>query len=1440
MPSLAAPASRRDFPWLRYWYDSESSGQQPPAGFLYVPPERYAAFYSSRAYTLPELESHRCTLLLGEPGAGKSRALAAYADSRPGTLCLDLKEFRDAEAVANEIERSAEFTRWREGGELHLALDSFDELQLRDPGLAGGLLRHFRRWLGHVQIGEAAWADLLARHPAHADELAPLARRGVEGWEVPLPDTRPPDDVKAEVMALMGVGRCTLRLACRPGELPETLRQGLGELFAPVGGARTFLLAPLRFEDAREAAELSDLDGDRFMVAVARHDVELLAANPGTLDMLLDEFARSATLPESQNELFSRACLRLCSEPDADRGRGATYSPAERRVAAGRLAFLSVFANLEVVARGDAPSTALPATSALGEDQAHGRSLDVGLPLIRSALEGGVFAGAGGGLHVWRHRRYREYLAAWYMHHRNLPLAQVRALLLHPVDGRVVPQLGEVASFLASMRADVHDLLVEADPVTLLRSDLGLRRPEERARVAAALLAHFESGDLVQSDRGLGVHLRKLAHPELADQLRLFIQDPARNREVRWFALDVAGACGVLALVPELLHLALNRREDHHLRQEAARAVVEVNDEAGVRALRPLALAQGDDDPDDQLKGIALLALWPRFLSAEELFGVLSPPKVPNLLGSYKVFLGEFGREEGEGPRFVADLRDEDVPRALAWARTHTGGRWSLDAAAQAADAVMSRASRLLDRDDVAHPFVDNVLARWVRHTPGVGASVPALETQFVKDLEADAPTRRRLLALLLERSEEAQLDHWSWRASSREYARPEDMAWLVEFARQAPRPQARAALKIAARLLDWNDAEARDRWRALGREWELAREVLDVDAWEARALDDEVEPEPPEPQAPTPPPVEEFVRAAEARLGPGTWFALLHRLRESGGPSRPFDLDVLQAPAWGEADDALRGRVLRLAARFLHEQDAPPLKRLVRTTKVLGDFAAVGAVHLINLGAHGEMTDELWAKWAGVVLTFPAGSDGPESAAHQPLIEQAYQAAPEATLRAALMEARAEDGAFGTVFVTRKLRAVWDDRLDEGFSALLGGRRLDRAWGSVLYELLERGSVRAQRVARRYARLEDSAAPRAVAAMQALLAFDFERAWPAFWNSVQRRPAFAEAALTAYVNLRHGSGLAARLNEAQAADLFLWLADHVPHAQDSEPLEADYTSGLRDGLVRLREELLRNLQARGSRAACDALARVRGARPDLAWLKWTHLEALAEWRRRTWVWSTPEVLLDLVARAERRLVRSDDELLEVVLESLERLEHGLVRQETPLAEFLWNTWVDEQDDERWKPKDEEALSNWVKHHLQEDLGGRGIVVGREVEVRRGQFTDVHVTALRPTRAGEVGDPVKVIVEVKGYWYSTLVENLRTQLAEGYLGDGEVSRGVYLVGWYNSPLWHDRPRKTWMAEKLRRDLDDRAAAASVEGRRVVARLIDVRPPIPSTGRRRKA
>jgi len=149
------------------------------------------------------------------------------------------------------------------------------------------------------------------------------------------------------------------------------------------------------------------------------------------------------------------------------------------------------------------------------------------------------------------------------------------------------------------------------------------------------------------------------------------------------------------------------------------------------------------------------------------------------------------------------------------------------------------------------------------------------------------------------------------------------------------------------------------------------------------------------------------------------------------------------------------------------------------------------------------------------------------------------------------------------------------------------------------------------------------------------------------------------------------------------------------------------------------------------------------------------------------------------------------------------RLEVEL-QGETPAAHDLWN----EITKDRYQPKDEMRLSDYVKRYFERDIRDRGIIVNREVQIRQGsgnrpgEQTDIHVDATSQLPGGKY-DRLSAIVEVKGCWNKDLMIAMQTQLRDRYLQDNPSPFGLYLVGWFMCPQWnpndyrkHDIPQLT--------------------------------------------
>jgi hypothetical protein len=134
---------------------------------------------------------------------------------------------------------------------------------------------------------------------------------------------------------------------------------------------------------------------------------------------------------------------------------------------------------------------------------------------------------------------------------------------------------------------------------------------------------------------------------------------------------------------------------------------------------------------------------------------------------------------------------------------------------------------------------------------------------------------------------------------------------------------------------------------------------------------------------------------------------------------------------------------------------------------------------------------------------------------------------------------------------------------------------------------------------------------------------------------------------------------------------------------------------------------------------------------------------------------------------------------------------------ESPGAVDLW----DEVSPGVFKPKDENRLSDYVARHLRRDLSRkRGIIVNREVEIRRGsggaegERTDLKIEARTLEPHAEQFGLVTVIVEVKGCWHRHVNSAMQVQLRDRYLKENPCRHGLFLVGWHCCPQWKaDKP-----------------------------------------------
>lgn len=1389
-------------PWRRYWVPRDGRVLLGADGFLVDPDTDWGRKHSLETHPVNFAVDQRCIVLLGEPGSGKSTTFDAQrrevepwlTETGRRVFWLDLHEVGSDDQLARRLFDAPGFKSWKEGdGELFLFLDSFDECRLQINTL------HY-----------AVIAELKA---------SPIAR-------------------------------LRLRIACRVADWPPAFEQGLRELWGK-DAVDVFELAPLRRIDVALAAETAGVDPEKFLRSVAEARATPLAIKPLTLEFLLASFKRHGTLPDRQWVLFQNGCRRLCLESKGrEELRVRPVLDADQRLAlAERIAAYIVYCNFAAISTAASPGEILeedlPIQSLVGGTEAtEGVAFVITKAAVDDALNTGLFSSRGEHRLGWAHQTYAEYLAARYVVERNFSLPQIMSLLVHPDDpeGKLVPQLHETAVWLAGMRSDVLDAILTRDPEVVLRSDLTNATDNVRAAAVSALLEACIAGKWVDRDWGLKRAYAKLRHPALAEQLRRYVLDPSNDVVVRRVAIHIAEECKERGLLQDLTSLALDDQVQLDIRVRASYAIIDMGDEDFTRQLRPLIDTPLDVDPNAELKGCGLIAVWPKHLTTGELLQALSPPPT-NLLGAYRSFLGRDPFQH---------MPPQDLSLALQWAGEWIGQRCVPFEMENLYYCLMDRSSHHLELSDVFRDVGRLALAR-------LGHWEPVFSKDSLKRLQNETDRRHLILVAMVAAADPDDNIDTVIRSG---LLCIEDALWLLAQYSARAETERRKWAHLLLAAVDYEDIPAVNAvWSAMETDGLLAEVLAPRFApivlgseEEARARHrHQVLVENPARWAAEPPLLQptpsERVNSLLRRFESGdisVWWGINRELtlepRSTNFDDRAeFEADLTRRPGWRDADEETRSRLIAAADRYVRTWVPEPEKWIAvdegnGITIHKADWAGFRAFWLLQTEAPERLAaipPNVWVQWAPVLVGFRTLSPSEADIPHQLMAARAYQHAPGPVLRTLLNLVDAEQTRESPAVdrILWRVERCWNDDLSDALLAKVSdGETSPSVLDQVLEALLRRSVEPAVRLALslvpRHPLADETERARAAVAGGLLLKHQTSLGWPSVWGAMQEDDAYADAVLGRFVwrERWEGASFTAALSEDDLASLYVWLSCRYSPADD--PM-IDGVVEYRAAVGQWRDGLLTELRLRGTREACQSFARITVELPDQTWLTWTLLEAKALTRQRTWIPPKVEDIRALARSTERRFVQSAEQLQDVVIESLRRFEDKLQRAEPPAAIDLW----DEVAKGAFKPRDEERLSDRLKRHLDDDLRDRGIVFNREVQNRRGEETDIHVTALPVAGEGEELDPITLNIEVKGCWNRELKTAMETQLVRRYLADAHTSHGLYVVGWYTCEKWDTNDPRRKRAPKYgiveaQERFDQQAAELSKGGTHVRAVVLD--------------
>ncbi|MEV5239709.1 hypothetical protein AB0K89_11435 [Streptomyces cinnamoneus] len=510
-------------------------------------------------------------------------------------------------------------------------------------------------------------------------------------------------------------------LACRTADYPVRLTEVLRDHFTECTFAD---LAPLPRAEAVRLAQSGGVDGEALVAAAVAVGAGALASAPLTLDLLVRIYREEGGLRGDPRDLFARGTRLLAAEHDPGRSmaRPSQTSPSQRLAITGRIAARMLLSGRRTLWDGHEPRGRpgrldLTTDELIGgvEENATGDRFAVTPEALREAFRTGLFSPIGEERKSFRHSSFSAYLAASYLVRRRLSHGRLAELFLVEIPGanaaRVPPPLRETAAWLVALDPEHTAWLVAADPESVIVHSALVRSNAMRELVVARLLDN--AGDVELSQTRWQFSRWDVTHPRLAHQLMsALVADPAVFAE-NWplrarfrVAVCLARDCAAPELTAPLLTVCRDDRCPVPERRLAVDAAFACDPEAAAHVLQPLLTSLEDDvyavrvDPDDELRGTLLSRLWPQYIDISTVLSMLRPPRNPDLVGAYHLFLRNM----------VANCTDGQVGVVLRWLEIH-----GID---------------FLDSEiSVAETFVDQVIDRVLRtpHASGLRPQIAAI-----------------------------------------------------------------------------------------------------------------------------------------------------------------------------------------------------------------------------------------------------------------------------------------------------------------------------------------------------------------------------------------------------------------------------------------------------------------------------------------------------------------------------------------------------------------------------------------------------------------------------------------------------------------------------------------------------------------------------------------
>jgi len=1025
---------------------------------------------------------------------------------------------------------------------------------------------------------------------------------------------------------------------------------------------------------------------------------------------------------------------------------------------------------------------------------------------------------------------------------KELSDIQLINLLFQNFNGEVksVPQLNETIGWIVTFRPDLFKKIIDTDIEVLLSSDVTLQEDANKEKLVEHLLRLFEENKIFDLNYSFKQNYHKLNHSNIESQLRVIINDKSKNNSVRKEAIDIAESCGVRTLLKDIWEVFSAKNESIRIRNNAGWALKNMADEEYIRKMKTVLLSDLSDDIEDELKGICLTALWPHFISFEELFSVLTKRKKPNLHGNYADFLYNI--------HFV-NHNIKDLLLALQWvSKQDTKHNLDLHGITDIMNEIMFAAFSHIGNDDVLEAYKNAVIHLVKNHDDIVNDK---LADQFYKLYETENFKRRRLIKAIFNSMSEPLKQIELFYFPGKHLAFSKDFQWMLEQSNmETEENKKRAWVVLAQYYFDSFNVENIDILITFSTDsviyeaFKYYLKTIELNSEEAKKEKENYD------KYSRPKNWEEkknlyklgyrenlFKSMSKLKEGECEilWqlFLLLVADPEKQSHYIEDNPNILEYPGWKILSNEEKALIISSSKEYLFKQDphnSDWFGKYINYRPAKAGYKIIRMLFVSEIDFINNLSIEILKIWAPIIISFPDFGGIEDDDYSQKIVKFFYERIPDEILKllTQLIEIETKNDEF--ILTTKKFEYCWDDAINKIlYEKIIDEELPPNCYSSLLTDLLERNYHPAIEFLINKLILplpEDQAKYQKIRiGCKLLLYYCFREAWISIWQMININETFGKELFLTVANERVAKrNFLNDMSESELSELFIWLEEKFPDETIKEPEDGHFAPL---GEVKyFKNYIIKALKQRGNTEALVSIEKMKLRLTKLEWLNYVLYEAKMITRHKKWIALRPTELLKLLENKNLRALRDENDLVAVIIESLNKLEvemHGI----TPTVKFIWNS-------KPVTPKSEKGLSDFIKVHLQRDL--QRTIVNREVEIRspfgkevKGENTDLLVQ----TFINKDNDLVSVIIEVKGSWNKNLNTDMENQLIKRYLKDNQTRHGIYLVGWFLCDSWDKKDYKLAANPKIEIDdakifFNEQARALSKDGYYVNSFVLDCR------------